>query len=126
MVKSAQKKNSSRKYNFKKQIILFCSCCATCLILLITSFNINSYLSHKRVLGVATETTDYVFVGLKKNEEFWKKFLQQNPNYFYAWIELATINLDLGDLAEARFAYDKARIIHPNSTEIRIIENRIR
>lgn len=77
-------------------------------------------------MGVATETTDYVFVGLKKNEEFWKKFLQQNPNYFYAWIELATINLDLGDLAEARFAYDKARIIHPNSTEIRIIENRIR
>jgi len=66
---------------------------SVCIIFLLTltSANLNSYLTPKKVLGAEVEDN---------NEEFWIKFLAKNPNYIPGWIELKR--------------YDKVKQIDPN------------
>lgn len=65
---------------------------ALLLILLLTSININNYLSPKKVLGSSIENI--------QEENFWGNFLIKNPNYIPGWIEIGRL--------------DKAREIDPN------------
>jgi len=65
-------------------------------LLLLTSINIDKFLTPKTVLGAETslnQSTD-------KNELFWSNFLSKNPNYIPGWIEIGRS--------------DKARQIDPN------------
>lgn len=60
-------------------------------LLILTSANINNYLTPKNVLGAEVESNE---------EEFWNEFLAKNPNYIPGWIELGR--------------YDKVMQIDPN------------
>jgi hypothetical protein len=60
-------------------------------LLLLTSLNINNYLSPKIVLGATTEDG---------SGEYWQEFVNKNPNYIPGWIELGQI--------------EKAKEIDPN------------
>jgi hypothetical protein len=60
-------------------------------LLLLTSLNINNYLSPKVVLGVTTED---------ESGTDWQEFVNKNPNYIPGWIELGQT--------------DKVRGIDPN------------
>src|SRR3990172_7084920 len=86
MDKTEKKKSSSKKSNIKKQVILFCSCCAVGLILLITGFNLNSFFNGERVLGSKTQIEESASIKLAADKEFWNNFLQENPDYFERWV----------------------------------------
>lgn len=65
-------------------------------ILLLTSINIENFLTFKRVLGIQT-----TFVSQNnKKQIFWENFLSNNPNYIPGWIETGNA--------------DKAKEIDPN------------
>jgi hypothetical protein len=61
-------------------------------LLVLTSININTYLAPKVVLGTKTEVDN--------SDEYWKSFVNKNPNYIPGLIEI-------GEL-------DKAKQIDPN------------
>lgn len=61
-------------------------------LLLLSALNIENYLAPKEVLGVETEKPS--------SEEFWSKFLTENPDYVPGWIELER--------------WDKVKQIDPN------------
>jgi len=126
MAKTAQKKSSSKKSNIKKQVILFCSCCAVGLILLITGFNLNSFFNGERVLGSKTQIEESASIKLAADKEFWNNFLQENPDYFEGWIELTGLYVESEEFDLARLALDRARQINPNSKEIRNLEERLK
>jgi len=68
-------------------------------LLLLTSANLQNYLSSKEVLGVSVDeiTQDNQSV---QDRMFWHEFLLKNPNYIPGWIELGRM--------------DKVREIDPN------------
>jgi hypothetical protein len=66
-------------------------------ILLLTSINIEYYLTTKKVLGIETNTDPKIS---SKQTKFWNKFLTENPDYIPGWIEVGR--------------FDKVREIDPN------------
>lgn len=61
-----------------KELIIYVLCLLS---LLLSSVNINRFLTPKKVLGVATEKK-------VSEREFWEDFVNKNPNYIPGWIEL--------------------------------------
>lgn len=58
-------------------------------VLLLTSNNIQVFLSSKKVLGIQTNVPD------QKEEQrlFWNNFLTKNPNYIPGWIEIGRMDV---------------------------------
>ena len=99
-----------------KQSLVFFTYTAICILLGLSTLNINYYLKNKgnsspQVLGEKTEQ-------LNQDKEFWLEFVSHNPNYLDGWIVLAEVNLRLGNLEEAKADLEKARVINPNSEKI--------
>ena len=53
-------------------------------VLLLTSLNIENYLTPVKVLGAETE--------VNSSQIFWEDFLSSNPNYIPGWTELGRMN----------------------------------
>jgi len=87
---SSAKKNNQLRFDAVKEILIY-----ICLlfIIVLTSININSYLSARKinVLGAETRVT---------NNSFWQNFLSKNPDYIPGWMEMGRL--------------DKATQIDPN------------
>jgi len=49
-------------------------------VLLLTSININNYLTPKKVLGAETQ--------VNSTDKFWQDFLNKNPDYIPGWMEI--------------------------------------
>jgi len=70
--------------------ILLAVCAIT--LLLLSALNIQNFLAPREVLGIETEES--------VDEEFWREFLVEHPNYIPGWIELGE--------------WDKVKQIDPN------------
>lgn len=101
----------------KNPAIFLCSCCAVLFLLFIVGFNFENFLTSKRVLGIETQNQIYAQELLKEQKIYWEDFLAENPTYFDGWIELANIDLKLGNLEEAKLSFEKAKTINPNSSK---------
>ena len=102
----------------KNPAIFLCSCCAVIFLLFIAGFNFEKFLaSQRRVLGIETQNQIYEQELLKEQKIYWENFLAENPTYFDGWIELANIDLKLGNLEEAKLSFEKAKTINPNSSK---------
>lgn len=119
MPKPAGQSKSKSKSKIKKEIIFFCSCCAAIIVLLITGFNLQSYLTQDRVLGTKTENEP-----TPPNQEkiFWENFLKDNPRYFDGWLELARIYDEEGNIEAKEQALNYAQDINPNSERLQIMK----
>ncbi len=53
-------------------------------LLLLTAINIKNYLTPKKVLGIQIQSEDPT--------NFWKDFVDKNPNYIPGWIEIGRID----------------------------------
>ena len=74
--------------------LLFCTAIIT--LLLLSALNIESYLAPKDILGVRTTISEADSIEV----DFWKTFLEANPDYIPGWIEIGR--------------WDKVRQIDPN------------
>ena len=52
--------------------------------------------------------------------------MAENPTYLDGWIELANIELKLGNLEEAKLSLDKAKAIGPNSSKVKALEDALK
>ena len=121
MPKTAGKK--SKRIKLKKQFVFLCSCCAVILILLISAFNFESFLTNQKVLGAQSASSEEDL--LYEQKTYWEGLVSDNPTYIDAWIELADINLKLGDIESAKFSLAKAEEINPNSTQVKELRGEI-
>lgn len=71
---------------------------AILMILVLTSLNISTFLTARKVLG--TETSNPDTKSVSDETKFWEDFLVKNPNYIPGWIEIGRT--------------DKAKEIDPN------------
>ena len=125
MRKSATSQKGLKRTKLKKQFILICSCCAAIFVLFVTTFNLNSFIYQRRVLGIQTELQSQQSK-LLKEKAYWVGFLAQNPNYFSGWVELTKVYIGLGDMESARAALTRAGEIKPNSELLRDLEQQIK
>ena len=79
-------------------------------------FNLSSYPKAPRsvVLGESIE--------LKNEADYWMGFLENNPSYTTGWLELAKIQIKLGQTENAKRSLENAKKIDPNLEEIYNIE----
>jgi hypothetical protein len=57
-------------------------CVSVAIIMLLTSFNISTFLMPKKVLGIKTDGAE------STRFDFWNSFLANNPSYIPGWIEI--------------------------------------
>jgi cytochrome c-type biogenesis protein CcmH/NrfG len=119
MKKKSAKKRANKKTNLRKEFYFLCACCATVLILLITSFNINQIISPKNILGSKTQVKSEELKALDTEILNWETFLEENPTYFEGWIRLTELKLQKGDINGAKKSYQKAFAISPNSPQVK-------
>ena len=122
MVKSANQTKRVKKTSFKKQLIFLCSCCAVVLLLFVAGANLENFLDSKRVLGLKTQNQKYEQQLLKEQKLYWENFLAKNPTYLDGWIELANIELALGNPEEAQLSLEQAKTISPNSSSVKALQ----
>lgn len=80
------------------------------LLLFLTTFNLEHFLSKQKVLGSTTE------ISSSRNEiAFWENFLAENENYLEGWYELTKLKLNEGDIAGSNNALIEIEKINPNS-----------
>lgn len=90
-------------------------------IVLLFIFNLSLFfLSQPRTL-IATS-----FVQKKPIEkEDLVSFIQKNPSYIPGWLELAKILYEENDFEKAKFYFEKAKSINPNSEEVYKVQKEI-
>lgn len=115
MPKTAGKK--SKRIKLKKQFVFLCSCCAVILVLLISAFNFENFLTNQKVLGAQSGSSEQEL--LLEQKIFWEDFIVENPTYLDGWIELTKINLKLEDIESAKFSLKMAEEINPNSIKVK-------
>ncbi len=126
MTKNPAEHKKAKKASFKKQLIFLCSCCAVVFLLFVAGFNFEHFLASKRVLGIETQNQRYEQELLKEQKLYWEEFLAKNPTYLDGWIELANVNLKLGEKEEAKLSLEKAKTISPNSSKIKDLEESLK
>src|SRR3972149_6400141 len=108
-------KKQKKKINFKKEILFLCSCCAVFILALLTSFNLNTFLAKRKVLGVTNAPPPDV---LLTEKAFWENLTQTQPTYLDAWLALARVNAKLGNWEESQRAFFVAQKIDPNTDKV--------
>ena len=100
----------------KKFASIFFTYFAVCILLALSVFNLKLYFrTNQEVFSqVLGEKSDK----LENDKLFWQEFVFDNPTYLDGWIMLTKVNLELGNLEEAKAALEKARTLNPNSEEI--------
>jgi hypothetical protein len=97
-----------------------CCCLVICLLFLVEG-NLHSYLFQDQVLG--SEINIQKNNELIKEKDYWENIVGQNSTYLPGYIELANLNLELGDRNSAIINLIKARQINPNSNEVKHLES---
>lgn len=91
------------------------------LLLSLTLFNFSLYFYTnslpKKVLGVETSNEREV-----QDLVFWQSFLAKNPEYFPGLIELAKIQIKLGDKEAYDQTISKIRALGPNSPILKYLD----
>jgi hypothetical protein len=116
------KSKISKKNHLKNGFLHLCSCCAICLILVVTSSNINLFIRNKKILGAKTDITQTKESNLATKKVYWESFLNSNPTYQDGWINLAKTDFELGNKEAGISALMKAKAINPNSEKIKELE----
>lgn len=86
--------------------------------LLLTGFNFYSYTHRKtEVLGIKTDPLS--------ERSYWESLLIKNPSYRDAWIQIAKIDLEIGNTGSVTEDLAKAKAIDPNSTKVLSFEKEL-
>ena len=126
MTKNPAERKKTKRGAFKKQLIFLCSCCAVVLLLFVAGFNLENFLVGKRVLGTQTQNQKDEQQLLKEQKLYWQGLLATNPTYLDGWIELANVQLKLGEKEEARLSLAQAKNINPNSLKTKNLEESLK
>lgn len=111
--KTKKSKPKKAKPSFKPYFIHYFYCLAVIALLLLTSLNINKFLINQKVLGASVDNTP-----LLDEKAYWQKIVSDNPSYVDGYLQLAKIEVELGNKIEAQTFINKALSLDPNSSKI--------
>jgi len=111
MPKSAKKKKN--KVSYKQYFVHYLFCLLVILLLVLTGVNIDKFLSNQKVLGTKIDTTT-----IQNEKSYWQKIVSDNPTYLDGYLELAKVEVQLGNTQEAQNYINQALQINPNSQRI--------
>ena len=109
MSASAQKE----KFNYKTIFIHYFYCLAIIALLTLTSINLNKFIQNQKVLGASVDVTS-----LQNEKAYWQKLVSDNPTFVDGYLQIAKVDVELGNQNEARNYLQKAKDLNPNSTKI--------
>jgi tetratricopeptide (TPR) repeat protein len=112
--KSEKRVNAKvNKVNRAKYFLHYTYCLATILLLTLISININKAITRQKVLGTSINASP-----LQNEKSYWQKMVSDNPTYIDGYLELAKVDVELGNINEARSYIEKALSLDPNSPKI--------
>ncbi len=120
MPKSAKKKDKTKqkaKVSYLKNFLHYIYCLTIIALLILTSINIESFISKQKVLGATIDTTP-----LQNEKSYWQNMIATNPSYIDGYLEVAKVDVELGNKIEAQSFINKALILDPNSSKIPEVE----
>lgn len=99
----------------------------TTISLFLIIINVTTVLNKQKVLGVATAQALEApnRNQLESERQFWLDMVSKNPTYRDGYLEVADIDLQLGNRLEAREMIDKSKQVDPNSEVIADFEKRV-
>lgn len=86
-------------------------------LLIITSININKFINNQKVLGASIDVSP-----LQNEKAYWQNIITKNPSYLDGYLELAKVDVELGNKLEAKSYIDKAEALNPNSTKVTSVQ----
>jgi tetratricopeptide (TPR) repeat protein len=117
----AKKKTSSKqKFNYKNSFIHYIYCLAIITLLIITGVNINNYLNSQKVLGASVDISP-----LQNEKVYWQNIVNANPTFVDGYLQLAKVEVELGNTNEATNFIAKALSLDPNSSKITSVQKEL-
>ena|SRR5260221_10809291 len=122
MPKSAKKKKLKAKVNhsFKKYFIHYVYCLLIILLLSVASININHYIESQKVLGDKIDATSFL-----EEKTYWEAVVEKNPNYIDGYLQLAKVNVEIGNKNDAQNMIIKALELDPNNSRITSVQEEL-
>lgn len=119
---SAKKKKQKRKakVSYRKYFVHYLYCLAIIILLTITGINIDKYLNQEKVLGTSVDTTP-----LQNEKKYWENILKDTPTYIDGYLQIAKVEVELGNKNEALNMIQKALILDPNSIRITEVQKNL-
>lgn len=103
--------------------------CALAFITSLSAFliltNITTFFESKKVLGIATTQAQESAPTFEYEKKYWLDIVSKHPTYRDGYLELAQIEIDLGNKEKAALYIQKARMIDPNSSIIARFEEKL-
>lgn len=107
----------AKKKNFKPYFLHYTYCLLTILLLILISININKAIATQKVLGASINASP-----LQNEKSYWEKMVSDNPTYIDGYLELAKVDVELGNTSEATSYIEKALSLDPNSSKITSVQ----
>ena len=120
VAKTKSKPKTKVKETYTKYFIHYFYCLAIIALLLLTSININKYIQSQKVLGAAIDVSP-----LQNERIYWQNIIAASPTYIDAYLQLAKIDVELGNTNEATIYINKALSIDPNPLKIPQIQHQL-
>lgn len=108
------------KINVKALLLHYFYCVAVIVLLTIAGANLNNYLSSQKVLAASIDVSP-----LQEEKIFWQTVVTQTPSYIDGYLQLAKVEVELGNKNEALTYLQQALSLDPNSTKIVEVQNRL-
>lgn len=70
-------------------------------------------MNNKKVLGASIDTSP-----IQKERAYWREVVTDNPTYVDGYLQLAKVDVELGNKNEATDFIEKALSLDPNSSKI--------
>lgn len=118
--KKLKEKKQEEKFDYKKSFIHYAYCLAIIFLLTLTSININKFLNTKKVLGASVNVTP-----LQNEKSYWQNLVDENPTYVDGYLQLAKVDVELGNVNEATTFINKALSLDPNSSKIPEVQHEL-
>jgi len=89
-------------------------------LLLLTLLNLIQITKPKKRITISTEDSS-----LEAEKHYWLRLSSENPTYLDAWLRLAEIDYELGNVDFSKGWLNQAKKINPNSKEVKTLEEKL-
>lgn len=118
---SADKKSTQKtKVSYKPFFLHYLYCLSLIIFLTIAGFNINKFINNQKVLGTSVDVTP-----LQNEKLYWQQIISNNSTYIDGYLQIAKVDIELGNKSEANNFLERASNLDPNSSKIQDVRNEL-
>lgn len=110
-------KSDTANFAYKKSFLHYTYCLAIIILLTAAGFNVNKFINSQKVLGTTVDVTP-----LQNEKAYWQKLISDNPTYIDAYLQVAKVDVELGNKNEANNFLERASNLDPNSSKVQEVK----